>query len=239
MRRPLVIAHEPDGPAAQIERRLVERGFTVDTHIVTTDYDAPNDAAAFPDLDDYDLLVPMGSVRSVTEKHLIDAWVHDEIEMIRSAHDAQKPVLGVCFGLQLIADALGGSVETAPVTEIGWTEVGDGDLPNPVGPGPWMQWHHDRIIPPPDAEILARNDNAVQMIRLGRTVGTQFHPEVDYAHVAEFLASTDDEYLERYGVSREQLLADTRANEEHNIEQCNGLVDWYLDTVAFPDAAAV
>jgi GMP synthase-like glutamine amidotransferase len=239
VRRALVIAHEPDGPAAQIERRLVERGFTVDTHIVTTDYDAPNHAAPFPDLTEYDLLVPMGSIRSMTEKHVIEAWIPDEIELVQAAHASEMPILGVCFGLQLIADALGGSVETAPVTEIGWTEIGDGDVSNPVGPGPWMQWHHDRIVPPPGAEVLARNENAVQMIRVGRTVGTQFHPEVDYAHVAEFLESTDDDYLARYGVTREGLLADTAANETRNVAQCNALVDWYLDTVAFPDARAV
>ncbi len=234
MKRALVIAHEPDGLATQIERRLVQRGFRVDTHVVTTDYDAPNVAAPFPDLGQYDLLVPMGSVRSLTEKHEIDAWIHDEIDLVRAAHDSDMAILGVCFGLQIIADALGGSVETAPVTEIGWTEIADGDVANPVGPGPWMQWHHDRIVPPPHAEILARNDAAVQMIRIGRTVGTQFHPEVDLGHVAEFLVSTDDDYLARYGIDREQLLADTQANEAHNIEQCHALVDWFLDTVAFP-----
>ena len=46
--------------------------------------------------------------------------------------------------------------------------------------------------------------------------------------------STDDAYLARYGIDRAQLLADTQANEAHNIEQCHALVDWFLDTVAFP-----
>ncbi len=41
-KRALVIAHEPDGPARQVEIRLVQRGFVVDTHIVTHEYDAPN-----------------------------------------------------------------------------------------------------------------------------------------------------------------------------------------------------
>ncbi len=233
--RALVIAHEPDGPATQIEVRLVERGFEVDTHIVTSDYDHPNDAAPFPDLEPYDLLVPMGSIRSLTDKDAIGSWIHTEIDLVRAAHDADMPVLGICFGNQIIADALGGAVELAPVTELGWIKIDDGDLPNPVGAGPWLEWHHDRIIPPPGAEILARTEHAVQLIRIGRTVGTQFHPEVDLAHVANFLDATSDDYLTTYGTTRERMLADTRANEAANIAQCHALVDWYLDDVAFPE----
>ncbi|MGA9279630.1 type 1 glutamine amidotransferase [Ilumatobacter sp.] len=232
--RALVLAHEPDGPAAQVERRLVERGFTVDTHVVTSDNDRPDEAAPFPSLDGYDLLVPMGSIRSLTNKDEIGSWIHTEIELVAAAHEADVPVLGVCFGIQIIAEALGGAVEPAPVTELGWIEISDGDVPNPVGSGPWLEWHHDRIVTPPGAEVLARTDHAVQLIRLGRTVGTQFHPEVDLPHIQRFLELTEDSYLEEYGTTREELLAATRRNEAHNIEQCHALVDWYLDTVAFP-----
>jgi len=64
-RRALVIAHEPDGPARQIEARLIERGFAVDTHIVTHDYEQPNQATPWPSFDGYDIILPMGSVRSL------------------------------------------------------------------------------------------------------------------------------------------------------------------------------
>jgi GMP synthase-like glutamine amidotransferase len=239
VKRALVIAHEPDGPATQIAVRLSERGFKVDTHFVTHDFDKPNEAALFPDVEPYDLLVPMGSVRSLTNPAEIDSWIYDEIEIVRAAHEAQLPVLGVCFGCQIIATALGGAVELAPVTEIGWTMIEDGDVPNPIGSGPWMEWHHDRIVAPPGAEVLARTDEAIQLIRIGKTVGTQFHPEVDVGHVATFLETAEDEYLARYGVNREELLADTVRNEASNIAQCHALVDWFLDEVAFPDGDPV
>ena len=234
-RRALVLVHESDNGAGQIECRLVERGFEVDHHLITPDRDRPDSAAPWPSVVGYDLLVPMGSIRSLTDTSPISSWIDNELRMIRDAHDAGTAILGICFGGQLIAEALGGSVETAPVTEIGWYELSDGPGgTNPVGAGPWMAWHHDRISPPPCADVLAETADAVQLIRAGTTVGTQFHPEVDGAHVAGWLANASDDYLAEYGVSREQMLADANAHEARNIEQCHALVDWFLDEVAFP-----
>lgn len=239
-RRALIIAHEPDGVGGEVERRLVARGFDCDTHLVTDDYDRPDHAAPWPDVSGYDLIVPMGSVRSLTNKDEIASWIHDELALLRDAHERGVPMFGVCFGGQLLADALGGSVEKAPDGEVGWytmeplepaAEAGiDGWLA-----GPWMQWHHDRFDPPPGATLLARSDDAPQLFRIGRTLGTQFHPEVDVAHMEGFVEDTKDEYLAECGVTREGLIAATAANEDANRERCAALVDWFLNEVAFPD----
>lgn len=229
-RRALVLFHESDGDGCLVSERLRARGVEVVEHLVCPDYDAPDVARPFPGLDGIDLLVVMGSVRSLTAKAEIDSWIHEELDIVRSTHRRGLPILGVCFGGQLLAEALGGSVETAPVTEIGWFEI-DGDA-NPVGPGPWMEWHHDRFHPPAEAEVLARNDNCVQLIRLGRSVGTQFHPEIDLARIEKWLELIDDEYLADHGVTRQQLLEDTRLHDEANRAQCFALVDWFLDEVA-------
>lgn len=238
-RSALIIAHEPDGPGAQVAVRLAERGFAITNHLVTADYDQPNVAQAFPDFASFDLVAVMGSVRSVTNKDEISSWVHDEIALIREAHARQQPLLGVCFGGQLIADALGGSVEVAPTTEIGWFELADapGET-NPVGPGPWMEWHHDRFTPPPGATLLAQTENAAQLFAMGRTVGTQFHPEVDANHVEGWLANAPAEYLAEHGQTAENVLMAMRANEARNVSQCHAFVDWFLDSVAFQSEAA-
>ena len=232
-RRALVLAHEPQGTSALVGQRLAQRGFDVHEHVVTADLDRPNHAVPFPDAAAYEVLVPMGSIRSLTNTGEIDSWIFEEIDMVRAAHERGTPMLGICFGGQLLAAALGGQVEQAPVPEIGWYEVSAVDgTPNPVGPGPWFQWHHDRFTPPPGAEVLAVNDNAVQLFRLGRCVGTQFHPEVTHAHVESFLTGSDDEYLAEHGLNQETLLDGIRRHEDRNARQCAALVDWFLDEVA-------
>ena len=232
-RRALVLAHEPQGTSALIGERLQERGYDVHDHVVTADLDRPNDAVPFPDFADYDMVVPMGSIRSLTNTGEISSWIFDEINGVQAARDRGTAILGVCFGGQVLAAAFGGEVERAPVPEIGWYEMSAVDgADNPAGPGPWFQWHHDRFTPPPEAEVLAVNDYAVQLFRLGRCVGTQFHPEVTYDHVKSFLTGADDEYLAEHGLSRETLLEGISRHEDRNARQCIALVDWFLDEVA-------
>ena len=105
----------------------------------------------------------MGSVQSVYDEATIGSWIGDELELIRAAHDAGTPVLGICFGAQAAAAALGGSVELSPITEIGWYHLDGEDVP--IDRGPWLQWHHDRFHPPPGAEVLATTPGVVLSLR--------------------------------------------------------------------------
>ena len=227
----LIVAHEPDGPGGEIAIRLAERGYAVTTHVVTADHRSPNVAQSFPTFADYDLVAIMGSIRSLTNKHQISSWVYEEMDLIRQAHAAGQPVLGVCFGGQLIAEALGGTVEVSPTTEIGWYTLSEVDgVNNPVGPGPWMEWHHDRFTAPPGSTILAETANGPQLFTIGSLVGTQFHPEVNTAHVEEWLKNADAHYLAEYGQKANVVLTQMRTHDERNRQQCKNLVDWFLET---------
>jgi GMP synthase-like glutamine amidotransferase len=230
----LVLMHEPDGPAGEVGVRFGQRGFTVETHVITTDYERPNVATGpLPSGQDHDVLAIMGSVRSLTRREEIGSWVEDELDLLRRAQARNQPVLGVCFGAQLLAEALGGSVESSPRAEIGWYKIQPVEgVDCPVGPGPWMQWHHDRFHAPSDAEVMAKSDVGQQVFRIGRSVATQFHPEITVAMLDDWLAACDDDYLAGHGVDPVGIRAETVALQSQSADACHRLVDWFLDDVA-------
>ena len=96
--------------------------------------------------------------------------------VVEEAVDGDVPVLGLCFGGQLLASVLGGEVQPAPRPELGWVTFDSAD-PGAVPPGPWLSWHWHRFTTPPGGTELARNDIGVQAFGHGRHLGVQFHPE--------------------------------------------------------------
>ncbi len=99
------------------------------------------------------------------------------LDWLRAADAACLPVLGICFGAQAIAAALGGSVHRLAAPEIGWIEIATADSER-VPSGPWMSWHEDGFTPPPLAYELASNAVGTQAFCLRRHLAVQFHPEV-------------------------------------------------------------
>ena len=123
----------------------------------------------------FDLLVVMGSIESVYDSTV--PWVGPERRLVAGAVDDGVPVLGVCFGGQLLAQVLGGTVGPSTRTELGWTMVRTTD-PGRIGTGPWLNWHEDAFTCPPGAELLATTDIAPQAFVKGVHTGVQFHLEV-------------------------------------------------------------
>ena len=177
--RILVIEQQPDAPAGLVEEWALQRGARVDV------VRAP-DLVQWPAPRSADAVVALGSDRSVHASS--DPWIAAQLQFLRAAHEAEVPVLGICFGGQALAAALGGSVGRAPRTEIGWIEV-DGD--DGYG-GRWFTWHEDVFTVPPGAVELARASSGPQAFALGRSVGLQYYPEVTEAIVDDWLATGGD-----------------------------------------------
>jgi GMP synthase-like glutamine amidotransferase len=114
-------------------------------------------------------------------------WIDAEIEFLRGALAAEVPVLGLCFGGQALAVAAGGAVHRADPAEIGWLEV-ETEAAELIPPGPWLHYHYDQLVPPPEATAIARTASGSAAFVLGRSVGLQFHPEATPETVAKWTA---------------------------------------------------
>ncbi len=144
-------------------------GFDVSTHR------ADHGSASLLVPGSFDILVVMGSIESVTDATV--PWIAPERQLIRRAVSDGVPVLGVCFGGQLLSEVLGGTVRRASRPEIGWRLLDTVD-PALVPAGPWLDWHEDAFTCPPRAQALARTDVSLHAFVDGPHLGVQFHPEV-------------------------------------------------------------
>ena len=146
----------------------------------------------------FDLLVVLGSAASVADTGV--AWIDAERQLVTRAVDRGVPVLGVCFGGQLLAQVLGGTVARASRPEIGWRLLETAD-PARVPAGPWLDWHEDAFTCPPGAEALASTDVCLHAFVAGPHTGVQFHPEVTAGVVHGWI----DDARDRDGVADEDV----------------------------------
>ncbi|WP_338740715.1 type 1 glutamine amidotransferase [Haloplanus salilacus] len=129
---------------------------------------------------DYDAAVVTGSKSSV---YWDEPWIDALVAWVGEAAD-RMPVLGVCYGHQVLAEALGGRVEAMDDVELGYREIRR-LTEDPLFAGldatfVAFETHSDRVVDlPPGATLLAENDRGVQAFRRGDCWGVQFHPEYD------------------------------------------------------------
>lgn len=224
--RALVIQHDDDGPAGHVGDWLEARGGEQDLYRIGAD-----DREREPG--DYDLIVSLGSEHSAYDDAI--PWLGLERRLLAEAAATDVPVLGICFGSQLLARALGGDAMPAGRTEIGWVRI-DTREPSLVGTGPWMQWHHDTFTLPAGAALLAESPAGPQAFTLGRSLGVQFHPEVTPEIVGSWIDAGRDQ-LHRAGLDPARVLADTHELSGENRVRAWQLLDAFVDRVAGVGAA--
>ena len=234
-KRVLFIEHDYVSLGGPIWRQFTARGYEivrfniVDQEHATT----PNVTVEWPNLLEYDVIVPMGSPWGAWDDATIGNWLLPEIKHLKAAHDAGVPILGICFGGQLMARVLGGSVAPAPQAEIGWHVIVSDDE-SLISRGPWMQFHYDRFVVPPGAVEIARSPLAPQAFTMGRTLGLQFHPEMDPEVLEAWFAKSNGEKAEAAaaGLDVAILRAQTKYESEFSNRRAAALVDGFLDTIA-------
>ena len=164
-------------------------------------------------------LVVMGGPMGVYECDRFP-FLRDELRLIEEALRSERPLLGVCLGSQLLAQALGADVRPGAAKEIGWhgltlSEAAATDLLLSGAPGAFtgFHWHGDVFDLPSGAVGLARSEQtACQAFRYGPNAwGLLFHMEVTESMVAAMVRAFPDE-LAAAGLEGREILANTAAH---------------------------
>lgn len=162
------------------------------------------------DVRGYDAGIVTGSQCSVYEDQ---KWIHELTDWAREAHAADVPILGICWGHQLLAQALGGRIVAMDEYELGYKtirQVSESKLFAGISNEfVAFETHSDRVYELPDGAIrLAENDRGVQAFRMDQTYGVQFHPEYD-RETAEHVTRRKDLPQERIQAVLEEITEST------------------------------
>ncbi len=190
-----------------------------------------DDILAADAADDADLVIVLGSEWTVART--MDApddppqaapAIAAEIALVRRRVEQDKPLLGICFGGQVLSQALGGDVTRQEAAHIAW-ETPDTEVDELRAP--WVLLHNDAFTVPEGAELLAEADHAPMAFRYGRAWGVQFHPEVD----ADILEQMFRDVATPTEVSAPQVAA-ARARAQEQREDSLRLFDRFWSEVS-------
>lgn len=218
-------------PAAGDYPDMFRRMFARHSHVEIRPYDLT--AGEFPGSPrDCEAWITTGSRRSVYEN---DGWIEGMAELVREIARAEQPFVGVCFGHQMLAHALGGTVERS---DAGW---GVGNQVVEVPEPPWwlprrsfriLNSHQDQVTElPPGGRVLGGNDHCpISLMQVGeKMVGLQGHPEFGPAYMRTTLqarrGSLIPEAIAARGLETLEVPPDTEALAEALVRFMGGADD--------------
>jgi GMP synthase-like glutamine amidotransferase len=218
--RALILQHEDPTPPGHVTDWLGEHDAEIEVYRIDLEE---------RDIDprDFDLIVSLGSEFAAFDD--TKPFVPREARLMERALEADVPILGLCFGGQLLARVLGGRGFRA-TAEIGWLPVRSA-RPDLVPEGPWFQWHFDSFTVPEGASLIAESDAGPQAFVAGRCLGLQFHPEVTVGIMDEWVRAYRHE-LDAEGVDPDALLEETRRRARESREMAWQLFEAYFERIA-------
>lgn len=175
------------------------------------------------EVDNYAAIVILGGYMSVYQNL---PFLEEQQKLIRNANHHQVPLLGICLGSQLIAQALGGRVYKGQRKEIGWFEVKvNNEGRNDIFKGitneriKVFQWHGDTYELPKSAILLASSNLYPQAFKVGTSIGILFHLEVTHEIIRNWTSNYRLEMTE-VGVSTDSILNNKKNEFENLADNC-------------------
>jgi GMP synthase-like glutamine amidotransferase len=208
-----LIEHDPeDFSRTNISFWAAKKGHPVNQVYICND-------EALPALDSFDWLMVMGGSQNAWNDQGYP-WLQQEKAFIAEALAQCKLFLGICFGAQLLAEALGGKIFPNDNKEIGWHEVSinqqgrESFLFQNVPPSfTTFHWHSDHFSLPDHCTSLASSPPTPNQafVCSGRpAVGLQFHPEYTRDMVRYYAREHSQDWItDRYVCSGDEVLART------------------------------
>ena len=188
---------------------VAERGYAVRYHDAGIESFDPQTLAG------PELVVVLGGPIGVYEREAYP-FLTAEIAAIAARIDADRPILGICLGAQMMAAALGARVAPGPVKEIGWapltlTAAGQASVLAPLAASPVLHWHGDNCELPARCELLASTPHCpVQAFARTRSqLALQFHLETEPARFESWLVGHTVE-LGKAGIDPRELRRQAR-----------------------------
>lgn len=221
----LVIGHDHLAGLGILEPALTSRDVALDWfRVVSAErFTTPDVDVDFPDPHHrWDMIITLGAG---WPRGQIQHWAAKEIKFLRQAHQHGVPILAICFGAQLLAEALGGTTTPLGRSRIGWRTLRPADS-DTVRAGPWFCWNSEQVVEPPAAEVLATSDDGCEAFKVGRSVGVQFHPEMSPALLRTWLSAGAPD-----GVAIDRLHRDTEEHASRTAADVHHLLDALMQEV--------
>lgn len=197
-----LLRNDRNVPAGHLERVARERRVTIDL----VRLDAGDD---FPDVDDVEAVGVLGGAMGAYDTDRF-AYLVAEKGWLATAVGEGVPILGLCLGCQVLADALGGSAHLADIPEVAFEPLDvltDDVVVRNLATAPSLAMHRDTWTLPPGGRLIARTSRYPQAFRFGSALGIQTHPEVTPAIVKRWIEDPSSEALVRAaGVTGGQVL---------------------------------